>query len=151
MYIIIWEYKVWLSLLKRIYRYLKFLRWETYSPLIKGTHRVCFVLKLSKELLLLFKILIILGKDIYFLRYLQNWKQTGLWVIYLRIKYQIKMRPQRLIHEINKPVLNLYFRFEFFIRKLYLCVHHLIIIRIKCILMIDIYTKMLKILDIYRY
>ena len=28
------------------------------------------------------------------------------------------MRPRRLIHDIKKPVLNLYFRFEFFIRKL---------------------------------
>ena len=28
------------------------------------------------------------------------------------------MQPHRLIHDVNKPVLNLYFVYEFFIRKL---------------------------------
>ena len=49
------------------------------------------------------------------------------------------MRPHRLIHDRNKPVLNLYiyFRFEFFIRKLdnSLCIS--LISRLKRILMID--------------
>ena len=39
----------------------------------------------------------------------------------------IKMRPHPLINNINKPVLNLYFRFEFFIRKLYTLCTSLII------------------------
>ena len=33
-------------------------------------------------------------------------------------EYRIKTWPHRLTHDINKPVLNLFFRFQFFIRKL---------------------------------
>ena len=47
------------------------------------------------------------------------------------------MRPHRYIQNIHKPVLNLYFRFEFFIRKLVKSLHTSLIIRIKCILMND--------------
>ena len=53
------------------------------------------------------------------------------------MEYRIKMWPDRFIHDINKPVLNLYFQFEFFIRKLdnSLCTSP--IIRLKRILMLD--------------
>ena len=49
------------------------------------------------------------------------------------------MRPHRLIHDINKPVLNLYFRFIIFINKLDNSMCTPLIIIIKHILMIDTY------------
>ena len=48
----------------------------------------------------------------------------------------IKMWPHRLIHVINKPDLNLYFWFEFFIRKLDNSLCTSLIIGLKRILMI---------------
>ena len=66
----------------------------------------------------------------HFFKYLsnyQNLKQTGLWVIYLLIEYRIKMRLHRLIHDRNKPVPNLYVRFEFSsVNSIILCAHHLL-------------------------
>ena len=47
------------------------------------------------------------------------------------------MWPHQFIHDINKPVLNLYFQFEFFIRKLDNSLCTSLIIRLKRILMID--------------
>ena len=49
------------------------------------------------------------------------------------------MRPHRLIHDIHldKPVLNLYFPFVFFIRKLDISLCTTLIIRLERILMID--------------
>ena len=54
------------------------------------------------------------------------------------------MWPRRLNHDINKPDLNLYFRFEFFIRKLdnSLCTSG--IIGLKRILMIDTYKNVIR-------
>ena len=54
------------------------------------------------------------------------------------------MRPHRLIHDINKPVLNLYFRFEFFIRKLDNSLYTSLIIRLTCILMINIHKNVIR-------
>ena len=51
------------------------------------------------------------------------------------------MWPQRLLHDINKPVLNLYFRFEFFIRRLDNSLCTSLIIELKRILMIDTHKK----------
>ena len=82
---------------------------------IKETLGVCFVLTSWKEYLFLFTYLITLGKDVTF-PLITKFKQTCIWVIYLYIEYQIKMRPHQL--HLFKPVLNLYFRFEFLIRKL---------------------------------
>ena len=54
------------------------------------------------------------------------------------------MRPYRLIHDMNKPVLNLYFQFEFFIGTLDNSLCTPLIIRIKRILMIDTYKKVIR-------
>ena len=54
------------------------------------------------------------------------------------------MRPHRLIHDMNKPVLNLYFRFEFFIRKLGNSLFTSLIIRLSCILMIDTHKNVIR-------
>ena len=54
------------------------------------------------------------------------------------------MRPHRLIHDINKPVLDLHFRFEFFIRKLHNSVCTSLIIRLKRILMIDTHKNVIR-------
>ena len=53
------------------------------------------------------------------------------------MEYQIKTRPHRLIPDINKPFLNLYFRFQFFIYKLDNSLNTSLIIRLKRILLID--------------
>ena len=97
---------------------------------------VCFALKSRKEYLLLFAYLTTLGKYVTFPLIT---KVSELFICIWNTR--IKMQPRRLIHDINKPVLNLYFRFEFFIRKLnnYLCTS--LIIRLARILMID-NTKM---------
>ena len=60
------------------------------------------------------------------------------------------MWPHRLIHDIhvNKPVLNLYFRFEFFIRKLDSSLCTSLIIGLKRILMIDADKNVIR---YYRY
>ena len=59
------------------------------------------------------------------------------------------MRPRRLIHDyihvhVNNPVLNLYFRFEFFIRKLDISLCTLLIIRLKRTLMIDTHKNVIR-------
>ena len=53
------------------------------------------------------------------------------------------MRPHRLIRDVNKPVLNLYFRFDFFIRKLNNSLCTLLIIRLKRILIIDTHKNVI--------
>ena len=54
------------------------------------------------------------------------------------------MRPHRLIHDINKLVLDLYFRFQFFIRKLDKSLCTSLIIRIKCILLIEMHKNVIR-------
>ena len=54
------------------------------------------------------------------------------------------MWPHRLIHDINKSVLNLYFRFEFSIRKLDNSLCTSLIIGLKRILMIDTHKKVIR-------
>ena len=51
------------------------------------------------------------------------------------------MWPHRLIHDINKPDLNLYFRIEFFIRKHDNSLCTSLIIGLKGILMIDTHKQ----------
>ena len=51
------------------------------------------------------------------------------------------MWPRRIIQDINKPDLNLYFRFEFFIRKLDSSLCTSLIIGIKRIIMIDTHKQ----------
>ena len=70
--------------------------------------------------------------------------QTGPWVIDLLIEFRIKMRPHRLIYNINNPILTLYFRFEFFIRKLDKSLCTSLIIRLTCILMIDTHKNVIR-------
>ena len=60
------------------------------------------------------------------------------------------MWPHRLIHDINKPVLNLYFQFEFFIRKLDYSLCTSLIIGLKRIIMIDTHKHVIKILGTTR-
>ena len=69
---------------------------------------------------------------------------TDLSVIYLSIEYRIKMRLQRLIYNINKLVLNLYFGFKVFIRKLEKSLCTSLIVRIKSILMIDMHKNVIR-------
>ena len=54
------------------------------------------------------------------------------------------MWPHRLIHDINKPTLKLYFRFEFFIRKLDNSLCTSFIIRFKRTLMIDTHKNVIR-------
>ena len=54
------------------------------------------------------------------------------------------MWPHRLNHDINKPDLNLYFRFEFFIRKLDNSLCTSLIIGLKRILMIDTHKNVIR-------
>ena len=54
------------------------------------------------------------------------------------------MWPYRLINNINKPVLNLYFWLEFFIRKLDNSLCTSLIIRLTCILMIDTHKNVIR-------
>ena len=54
------------------------------------------------------------------------------------------MLPHRLIHDINKSVLNLYLRFEFFIRKLDNSLCTSLIIRLKRIFMIDTHKNVIR-------
>ena len=103
---------------------------------------VCFALKSWKEYLLLFTYLITLGKDVNF-PLITKFK-TNRPLSYLLIKYRIKMWPHRLIHAINKPVLNLYFQFEFFICKFNNSLCTSLIIRITCILVIDIHKNVIR-------
>ena len=56
----------------------------------------------------------------------------------------MKMWTQRLIHEINKPVLNVYFRFEFFIRELDNSLSRSLIVRFKRILIVTCYRADLQ-------
>ena len=104
----------------------------------KVAHGMCFALKSSKELLPLFTYLISLCKDITFPLITKFKTNRSLSYSYV-IEYRIKMRPYRLIHDIHvyQPVLNLYFRFEFFIYILNNSLCTSLIIRLKLILMID--------------
>ena len=54
------------------------------------------------------------------------------------------MQSHRLIHDINKLVLNMYFQFKFFIPKLnkFLCTS--LIIRVKSFLMIEMHKNMIR-------
>ena len=54
------------------------------------------------------------------------------------------MRPHQLIHDINKPVLNVYFRFEFFIHKLDNSSCTSLNIRLKRILMINTHKNVIR-------
>ena len=60
------------------------------------------------------------------------------------------MRPHRLIHDMNKLVLDLYFPICTFgfsfstVNSINLCSHHLIIIRIKNITMIDLHKNVIR-------
>ena len=93
---------------------------------------VCFALKSSRELLLLFTYLISLCKDITFP---------------LITKFKSKKVSKcglRLIHDINKPVRNLYFRFEFFVCKLDNSLCTSLIIRLKRILMIETQKNVIR-------
>ena len=54
------------------------------------------------------------------------------------------MQPHRLIHDVNKPVLNLYFVYEFFIRKLNNSLYTSLIIRLKHFLMIDTHKIVIR-------
>ena len=112
----------------------------TSGYLIKVALGVCFALKLWKEYLLLFTNLITLGKDVTF-PLITKFK-TNKYLSNLSVN-RIKMWPHRLIHNINKPVLNLYFRFEFFIRKLDNSFCTSLINRLKRILMIDTHKNMI--------
>ena len=90
------------------------------------------------ERIFFFTYLITLGKILTFPIHVITKFNTNRSLSYLSVnEFRIKMRPQRLIHDINKPVLNLYFRFQFFIRKLDNSLSTLLIIRLKRILMID--------------
>ena len=56
----------------------------------------------------------------------------------------MKMWTHRLIHEINKPVFNVYFRFKFFIRELDNSLCTSLIIRLKRILMTDTHKNVIR-------
>ena len=109
---------------------------------IKVALGVCFVLNSWKEYLLLFTYLMTLGKVVTFP--LITTFKTNMPPNYLFVEYRIKMWPHRLIHAINKPVLNLYFRFEFFIRKLDNSLCTSLIIRLTCILIINIHKNVIR-------
>ena len=115
-------------------------KWRVFMFVqIKVALGVCFVLNSWKEYLLLFTYLMTLGKVVTFP--LITTFKTNMPPNYLFVEYRIKMWPHRLIHAINKPVLNLNFRFEFFIRKLDNSLCTSLIIRLTCILWL-IHTKM---------
>ena len=115
-------------------------KWRVFMFVqIKVALGVCFVLNSWKEYLLLFTYLMTLGKVVTFP--LITTFKTNMPPNYLFVEYRIKMWPHRLIHAINKPVLNLYFRFEFFIRKLDNSLCTSLIIRLTCILMINLHKK----------
>lgn len=67
---------------------------------------------------------------------------------YLLIEYRIKIRPQRLIHDVYKPALVLSFWF-LWVNLINLCAYILLIIRIKVPLEL-IYTKCVLTSDITR-
>ena len=54
------------------------------------------------------------------------------------------MPPHRLIHDINKSVLSSYYSIEFFIHKLDNSLCTSLIIRLKCILLIDTYKNVTR-------
>ena len=89
-----------------------------------------FSWKSWKEYLLLFIYLITLGKDVTFP--LITKLKTNKYPSYLsvnRIPNYFIMRPRRLIHDINKPVLNLDFRFGLSflsVNSIIFCAHHLL-------------------------
>ena len=56
-------------------------------------------------------------------------------------EYRIQMRPRRIIHDVNKPVLM---QFVLFMRKLDKSLSTSLLIRIKSILMIDIHKNVIR-------
>ena len=116
-----------------------------YSNIVKVALEVSFALKSWKEYLLLFTYFITLGKDVKFPQITKFKTNSPMSYSFVnRTLYRIKMWPHRLIHAINKSVLNLYFWFEFFIRKLDNSSCTSLIIRLTCILMIDIHKNVIR-------
>ena len=104
---------------------------------------VCFALKSWKKYILLFTYLITLGKDVTF-PLITKFK-TNKNLSYLSVNRIPNKNVASPINSwYNKPVLNLYFRFEFFIRKLDNSLCTSLIIRFKRILMIDTHKNVIR-------
>ena len=115
----------------------------TNYSLIKVAHGVCFALKAWKEYLHLYTFFITLGKNVTF-PLITNFK-TNKYLSYLSVvEYRFKIQPHWLIHDFKKPVLNLYFGFEFFIRKLDNSFCKPLNIRLKRTLMIDKHKNVIR-------
>ena len=93
---------------------------------IKVTIGICFALKSLKEYVLLFIYLMSLNKDVSF-PLITKFK-TNKNLSFLSVnEYRIKMRPHRLIHNINRPVLNFTFGLFFLsVISIILFEHHLL-------------------------